>query len=192
LDWRKKKKTQRTRTQRDENSQTNSASFYSKVSRALMAALAHRSLSLFIGIFTPSPSLSLSYHFWQNSRRNKNATPTQQRRRPRAFNPKMAKTKRKASRRPWPTPLGVRRSIFRSLSLSALPPTLSRSAAHAPKLSFKARERALRGWIVGGWVVNAKASYRGRSEMGFSKTIRRSTINGEINVYRTYQNPRIV
>jgi len=108
-----------------------------------------------------------------------------------SFQPKNGKNKTESESAAMANPLG-RSPLYFSLSLSALPPTLSRSAAHAPKLSFKARERALRGWIVGGWVVNAKSSYRGRSEMGLSKTIRRSTINGEINVYRTYQNPRIV
>jgi len=137
----KKEKTQRTRTQRDENSQTNSASFYSKVSRALMAALAlaFRSPSLFQTFSLP---LSISLTTFGKTA---GATKTQRQRNSAAG--------RELSTQKWQKQSGKRVGghgqppwAFAALffSLSALPPTLSRCAAHAPKLSFKARERTLR------------------------------------------------
>lgn len=98
-------------------------------------------------------------------KRNANATAPPDK----SFQPKNGKNK--AGGRD--NPLG-RSPLSFSLSLSLLP-SLSRSAAHAPKLSFKAPSSAFRGWIVGGWVVNAKSIYRGRCEMVLYYRIRRST-----------------
>lgn len=128
LNWRKKHHAHTHTERRAENSQTrnsqlNFASFYSKVSRAFQPTLSRESLCLSLERDRLPTSASLGgthalLPLLAKQPAQSRATPTQQRRRPRAALPKMAKNNESAA---MANPLGVRLELSLARSPCACP-----------------------------------------------------------------------